>query len=97
MDIRMPEMNGHEATQQIRNFNKNVIIIAQTSYGFSEDKEKAIEAGCNDLITKPINQGILDKLIEKQYLQVISGKILKEFYYKHQLSGPVPFILIQVR
>ena len=48
MDIQMPLMNGYEATRQIRQFNKDVIIIAQTAYGLAGDREKAIEAGCND-------------------------------------------------
>jgi PAS domain S-box-containing protein len=65
MDIRMPRMNGLEATQQIRQFNKDVIIIAQTAYGFSDDFEKALEAGCNDYITKPINKTLLFELIKK--------------------------------
>ena len=65
MDIRMPRMNGLEATQQIRQFNKDVIIIAQTAYGFSSDCEKALEAGCNDYISKPINRTLLFKLIKK--------------------------------
>jgi signal transduction histidine kinase len=67
MDIRMPDMNGYEATRQIRQFNKDVIIIAQTAYGFSGDREKAIEAGCTDYITKPINKILLFELIRKQY------------------------------
>ena len=46
MDIRMPKMDGNEATCQIRQFNKDVIIIAQTAYAFTGDSEKAIEAGC---------------------------------------------------
>jgi PAS domain S-box-containing protein len=65
MDIRMLQMNGLEATQQIRQFNKDVIIIAQTAYGFSGDREKAIEAGCNDYISKPINMTLLFELIKK--------------------------------
>jgi PAS domain S-box-containing protein len=65
MDIRMPEMDGNEATRQIRQFNKDVIIIAQTAYGFSSDKEKTIEAGCNDYISKPINKNLLYDLIKK--------------------------------
>jgi CheY-like chemotaxis protein len=65
MDIRMPQMNGLEATQRIRQFNKDVIIIAQTAYGFSSDCEKALKAGCNDYITKPINKTLLYKLIKK--------------------------------
>ncbi len=65
MDIRMPQMSGLEATQQIRQFNNDVIIIAQTAYAFTGDSEKAIEAGCNDYITKPINMTILFELIKK--------------------------------
>ena len=60
-------MNGHEATLQIRKFNKDVIIIAQTSYGLTGDREKSIEAGCNDYITKPINKPELDSLIQKYF------------------------------
>jgi PAS domain S-box-containing protein len=65
MDIRMPQMNGLEATRQIRQFNKDVIIIAQTAYAFAGDSEKAIEAGCNDYISKPINKTLLYDLIKK--------------------------------
>ena len=67
MDIRMPQMNGLEATQQIRQFNKDVIIIAQTAYAFTGDREKAIEAGCNDYISKPINKTLLYELIKKYF------------------------------
>ena len=65
MDIRMPVMNGIEATRQIRQFNKDVIIIAQTAYAFTGDSEMAIEAGCNDYISKPINKTLLYELINK--------------------------------
>jgi len=65
MDIRMPEMDGLEATRQIRQFNKDVIIIAQTAYAFAGDSEKAIEAGCNDYISKPIDRTLLYELIGK--------------------------------
>jgi len=64
MDIRMPVMNGHEATRIIREFNKEVIIIAQTAFALSGDREKAIESGCNDYITKPINKAELLALID---------------------------------
>jgi PAS domain S-box-containing protein len=67
MDVRMPQMDGFEATQQIRLFNKELIIIAQTAYAFAGDREKAIEAGCNDYITKPINRIILFELIDKYF------------------------------
>lgn len=68
MDIRMPVMNGHEATRSIREFNKEVIIIAQTAFALAGDKEVALESGCNDYITKPINREELLALID-QYLK----------------------------
>jgi PAS domain S-box-containing protein len=67
MDIKMPIMNGYEATRQIRQFNKDVIIIAQTAYGLSGDREKAIGAGCNDYISKPIKIDELKGLIQKHF------------------------------
>ena len=67
MDIQMPEMGGHEATRQIREFNNEVVIIAQTAYGISGDREKAIEAGCNDYIVKPITKRELFELIHKYF------------------------------
>ncbi len=63
MDIRMPGMNGYEATHQIRQFNKDVIIIAQTAFGLISDREKSLEAGCNDYISKPIKKDDLLALI----------------------------------
>lgn len=67
MDIQMPIINGYEATKQIREFNTEVIIIAQTAYGLSGDREKAIYAGCNDYIAKPINKMELQMLIQKYF------------------------------
>ncbi|MEI7501462.1 MAG: response regulator, partial [Bacteroidota bacterium] len=67
MDIRMPGMNGYEATRQIRQFNTDVVIIAQTAYGLQGDREKAIKAGCNDYISKPIDKDELFGLIQKYF------------------------------
>jgi PAS domain S-box-containing protein len=61
----MPGMTGYDATCEIHKFNKNVIIIAQTAYAFSGDYEKALEAGCNDYISKPIKKRILLEKIQK--------------------------------
>lgn len=58
-------MVGYEATRQIRKFNKDVIIITQTDYALSGDKEKAIEDGCNDYNSKPIDKVELHTLIHK--------------------------------
>jgi len=65
MDIKMPQMDGYEATREIRKFNKDVVIIAQTAYALSSDREKAIEVGCNDYIAKPIKNEALRELINK--------------------------------
>ena len=65
MDIQLPDMNGYEATQKIRQFNKEVVIFAQTAYALTGDKEKTIEMGCNDYISKPIDESELDALIKK--------------------------------
>ena len=65
MDMRMPDMDGYEATLQIREFNKDVVIIAQTAYGLLGDRQKAIEAGCTDYISKPINITLLKAIIQK--------------------------------
>jgi len=65
MDLQMPEMNGYEATRQIRKFNKEVVIIAQTAFALTWDRKKAIEAGCNDSISKPILKDQLMTLIHK--------------------------------
>ena len=65
MDIRMPGMDGYEATRQIREFNKEVIIIAQTAFALNGDNEKAIAAGCNNYISKPINRVALIGLINQ--------------------------------
>lgn len=67
MDIQMPDMDGYEATRQIRKFNKDVIIIAQSAFGLSRDSEKALEVGCNEYITKPINQDVLRKMLAKYF------------------------------
>jgi len=65
MDIRMPEMNGYEATKEIRQFNKDVVIIAQTAYGLTGESAKAIKSGCNDYISKPIKKSELLRLLQK--------------------------------
>jgi len=71
MDIKMPEMDGYEATRQIRQFNKEVIIIAQTAYALEGDGEKAILAGCNDYLSKPIQRERLTDLMQKYFKKTI--------------------------
>ena len=71
MDIDMPELDGYEATKQIRHFNKDIIIIAQTANTLSGEREKVVEAGCNDYISKPFNQTLLRLLIQKYFMHKI--------------------------
>ena len=67
MDIKMPEMDGYTATKKIREFNNDVVIIAQTAYALSGDREKAISAGCDDYLTKPID--------EEEFFSVLSNNL----------------------
>lgn len=67
MDINIPGINGYEATRMIRKFNRNMIIIAQTAYALNGDREKAIEAGCNSYISKPVSHISLKKLITSHF------------------------------
>ncbi|MCF8380896.1 MAG: response regulator [Bacteroidales bacterium] len=64
MDIKMPDMNGYEVTRRIREFDKDVVIIAQTAYAHIKDKQKALEAGCNDYVSKPIIRHELEAKIK---------------------------------
>ncbi len=65
MDMKMPVMDGYSATREIRRFNKTVVIIAQTAYGLSGDKEKALEAGCDGYIAKPYSNNALKTLLNE--------------------------------
>ncbi|HOP04509.1 MAG TPA: PAS domain S-box protein [Tenuifilaceae bacterium] len=65
MDIKMPDMDGYEATMQIKSIRKKLPVIAQTAYAFSSDREKAIEAGCDDYLSKPLKREKLISLVSK--------------------------------
>jgi signal transduction histidine kinase len=67
LDIQIPVMNGYEAATEIRKFNKDVIIIAQTAYALTGDRDKALLAGCNDYISKPINKVTLNSIIQQYF------------------------------
>jgi hypothetical protein len=67
MDIQMPEMNGYEATRRIRKFNKNLVIIAQTALSLKGEREKALESGCTDYLTKPFSVFEFNELIRKYF------------------------------
>lgn len=64
MDIQMPDLDGFEATRQIRLFNSDVVIIAQTAFAFSDDRKKALAAGCNDYLSKPFRKVDMMQVID---------------------------------
>ncbi len=61
MDIKLPGINGLEVTRRIHAVNPELPIIAQTAYAMEEEREKALQSGCNEVITKPID---IDRLFE---------------------------------
>lgn len=65
MDIKMPVMDGLDATKEIRTFNRTIPVIAQTAHALQGDKEKAMAAGCNEYLTKPVKYTELRKMINK--------------------------------
>ena len=65
MDIKMPRMGGLEATRIIRSYSKEIPVIALTAYAFEADKEQALEAGCNDFVTKPVSKAALAEAVGK--------------------------------
>jgi PAS domain S-box-containing protein len=73
IDIRMPNMNGIEATREIRRIDNKVPVIALTAYAFTNDREKSLEAGCNEYLSKPVR---LETLIEtlNKYLRITPAK-----------------------
>lgn len=64
MDLRMPDISGYEAVARIRAFNKDVPIIAQSAFVVVNEKEKILQSGFNDVLTKPIDSQLLLKIID---------------------------------
>lgn len=67
MDIKMPEYTGYQAIEKIREFNSKVFIIAQTAYGLGGDKQKLLNIGCNEYLSKPIDEDDLDRVLQKRF------------------------------
>jgi len=65
IDMRMPELDGLEATKIIKTIRPDLPVIAQTAYAMKEDIEKARQAGCDDYITKPVKKQLLMEKINK--------------------------------
>ncbi|NOU59789.1 response regulator [Marinifilum caeruleilacunae] len=69
MDIKMPVMNGLQATREIRKTNKTIPVIAQTAHAMSDDKRQAFNAGCNDFLAKPITFQSFSEIVQKHLSQ----------------------------
>ena len=69
MDIKMPVMDGCEATTLIKKHNPAVPVIALTPYAFENDREIALKSGCNDFISKPVNRDFLVSMVKKSILK----------------------------
>jgi CheY-like chemotaxis protein len=65
MDIKMPEMNGLEATRSIKSFRKDITIIAQTAFAMEEDRRNCSAVGCDDFLPKPIRYKVLLETLAK--------------------------------
>lgn len=68
MDMKMPVMDGLEATKEIRKFDSQIPIVAITAHAFESDRRAASEAGCNDYLVKPINITQLMQMLKKYLL-----------------------------
>ncbi len=87
MDIQMPVLDGYQATQQIRQFNTAIPIIALTAAALVEDKQKAIASGMNDHLSKPINIAKLQVMLT-QYL--VDGREINSSSSSTQLVSTEP-------
>lgn len=65
MDIRLPGLDGYEATKRIKAERNNLPIIVQTAYALSIDRNKAIDAGCDVFLSKPIRIDVLYEVLKK--------------------------------
>ena len=68
MDVQMPEMDGFEATRSIRQLeqsDEHIPIVAMTARAMSGDRERCLEAGMDDYVSKPVNRKVLEQTIER--------------------------------
>ncbi len=69
MDLQMPEMNGYEATQILKKKFPDLPVVAQTAFAMSDDREKALDAGCDDYLAKPIKSKDL-LIVVQRFVQI---------------------------
>jgi len=61
----MPVLNGYETTKIVKSLNPNIPVISQTAHAIIGDREKSINAGCDDYISKPVKKDLLIRMIDK--------------------------------
>lgn len=66
LDIKLPDKNGYELTKEFKSLKKDLPVIAQTAYALTGDREKALEAGCDDYLSKPIRKSRLLDAVKAQ-------------------------------
>lgn len=67
MDISLPVMDGYTATRKIRETLKTTPIIGLSAHAMQGDADRALDAGCNDYLTKPVNDALLFDLLDKYF------------------------------
>jgi CheY-like chemotaxis protein len=66
-------MNGYEATRQIRTFSRDLPVVALTAHAMNGEREKCLEAGCQDYLTKPIDKARLFEILTRYLSRVCSA------------------------
>lgn len=69
MDIKMPLMDGLQATREIRSFDKATPIVALTAYAYESERDNALNAGCSDHVAKPFKKASIMAILEKYGLR----------------------------
>ncbi len=73
MDMKMPEMNGYEATRQIKSVRPNLPVIAVSAYSTAGDEHRAFEAGCDGYLIKPVSRDVLFAKMRSLGLKLVPG------------------------
>ncbi|MCX5883485.1 MAG: response regulator, partial [Deltaproteobacteria bacterium] len=101
MDVQMPEMDGFEATRQIRNFesanpNRQIPIIAMTAHAMQGDRERCMDAGMNGYVTKPVSPQTLAETLNKWLLKekITESRNIETGELSAQASSLKPHVLV---
>ena len=87
MDMKMPNLGGIDATRIIRELVPDVPIIALTAYAYEHDKQAALEAGCNDFLTKPFIQEKLEGNDQEMVVDKLIKTVILHFMQKYHFAG----------